>query len=483
MNHRADLARVAWQAMLSHGMAPAFEPAALGEVRAVHPPEAFDGVLDLRARPWCSIDNDDSRDLDQLSVAEAPTPSGAVELRVAIADVDALVPRGGAVDRHANQNTTSVYTAGGVFPMLPPRLSTDLTSLNPDVDRLAIVIGFRVATDGSTSDASVARAVVRNHAQLTYHAIGAWLAGRGPLPAAAAGVPGLDQQLKLQDQAASWLRQRRHQQGALDLQSLESRVEFDGDRVAALEVEPPDRAHWLIEDLMIAANGVVARFLESKGRPSLRRVVRSPERWAKIGAVAAELGDRLPDQPSSAALGQFLSRRRLADPLRFPDLSLVIVKLMGRGEYVAEAPGETPIGHFGLAVRDYSHATAPNRRFPDLLTQRLLKAALADRPAPYTLSELSALGQRCTVQEGNASKVERQVRKSAAVLLLQERVGQVFDGIVTGVSDSGTYVRLLAPPVEGRILRRAEGHRVGDRVRVELIGTDFDRGHIDFSAV
>jgi exoribonuclease-2 len=346
-----------------------------------------------------------------------------------------------------------------------------------------MVVDYVVNPDGSLGATSVSRALVRNHAQLAYHGVGDWLAGQGALPAAAGRVPGLDAQLKIQDRAASWLRQRRHQQGALDLQSLESRAVFDGDRVVGLQLEPPNRAHWLIEDFMIAANGVVARFLESQRRPSLRRVVRSPERWAKIVAVAAEYGDSLPAEPSAAELEKFLGKRRAADPLRFPDLSLVIVKLMGRGEYVVEVPGETPIGHFGLAVRDYSHSTAPNRRFPDLITHRLIKAALADRPSPYTASELAELAAHCTLQEGNASKVERQVRKSAAALLLENRVGETFDGVVTGASDQGTYLRVFNPPIEGRIMRHQQGLRVGDKVRAELISTDFERGYLDFARV
>jgi exoribonuclease-2 len=483
MNHRYDLQRIARQAMLSRGMAPAFDDAAIAQAAALHAPEGAQGAVDLRGLLWCSIDNDDSRDLDQLSVAENPEASGSVKIRIAVADVDALLREGTPVDQHAAQNTTSVYTAAQVFPMLPERLSTDLTSLNPDVDRLAIVVSYLVSPDGALADTSVSRALVRNHAQLAYHAVGEWLDGKGSLPAAAARAPGLDEQLKIQDQAASWLRHRRYQQGALDFQSLESRAVFDGDRVVGLQVEPPNRAHWLIEDFMIAANGVVARFLESKRRPSLRRVVRSPERWAKIVAVAGEYGETLPAEPSAAELEKFLVKRRAADPLRFPDLSLVIVKLMGRGEYIAEVPGETPIGHFGLAVRDYSHSTAPNRRFPDLITHRLIKAALGDRPSPYTTSELAVIAAHCTLQEGNASKVERQVRKSAAALLLEKRVGETFDGVVTGASDDGVYVRVFNPPVEGRVMRHAEGLRVGDKVRAELIRTDFERGYLDFARV
>jgi exoribonuclease-2 len=483
MNHRSDLQRVATQAMLSHGLAPAFDDGAMAQVAAIRSTDAAEGAFDLRGLLWCSIDNDDSRDLDQLSVAERPDGSGSIKVRIAVADVDALVPKGSPVDRHANQNTTSVYTAARAYPMLPERLSTDLTSLNPDVDRLAIVIDYVVTLDGSIRDESVSRALVRNHAQLAYHAVGDWLDGKGPLPVAAARMSGLDDLLKIQDQGASWLRRRRHQQGALDLQSLESRAVFDDDRVVGIEVETPNRAHWLIEDFMIAANGVVSRFLESKRRPALRRVVRSPERWARIVAVAGEYGDTLPAQPSAAELEKFLARRRAADPLRFPDLSLVIVKLMGRGEYIAEAPGETPIGHFGLAVRDYSHSTAPNRRFSDLVTHRLVKAALADRPSPYTMPELSVVAEHCTLQEANANKVERQVRKSAAALLLQDRVGEIFNGVVTGASDKGTYLRVFNPAVEGRILRHTERLRVGDKVLVKLIGTDFERGYLDFARV
>jgi exoribonuclease-2 len=326
----------------------------------------------------------------------------------------------------------------------------------------------------------VDRALVRNRAKLAYNAVAAWLDGQGPLPEPAARVKGMDLQLRMQDEVAARLRRLRHQQGALDLQSLESRPVFDGDAVVGLQAEKPNRAKQLIEDFMIAANGVVARFLEAKARPSLRRVVRSPERWAKIVDVAAKLGESLSTEPSSRALEAFLLRRHAVDPLRFPDLSLVIVKLMGAGEYVLELPGQTPVGHFGLAVKDYAHSTAPNRRFPDLVTHRLVKAALCDAPAPYNVAELGEIATHCTLQEGNVAKVERQVQKSAATLLLEARVGESFDGVITGAADKGTWVRIFDPPVEGRMVRGFQSLRVGDQVRVVLVHTDFDRGFLDF---
>jgi exoribonuclease-2 len=399
---------------------------------------------------------------------------------VAVADVDALVAKATPIDVHAAQNTASVYVAGHIFPMLPERLSTDLTSLGPDCDRVTLVIEYAVNPDGTLGDTQVSRALVRNQAKLAYNAVAAWLDGQGPLPAPAAQVKGMDGQLRMQDEVATRLRKLRHALGALDLQSLEARPVFEGDAVVGLHEEKPNRAKHLIEDFMIAANGVVARFLEKHGRPSLRRVVRSPERWAKIVAVAAGYGEQLPADPSARALEGFLAKRRAADPLRFPDLSLVIVKLMGAGEYVMEMPGEEPVGHFGLAVKDYAHSTAPNRRFPDLVTHRLVKAALAGRPAPYSSSELKTLAGHCTVQESNAAKVERQVRKSAAALLLEKRVGEVFEGVITGDADKGTWVRTFDPPAEGRVDVAPGGRHVGDKVRVRLVATDFERGFLDF---
>jgi exoribonuclease-2 len=479
-HHRSDLQRIAHKAMLERGLETELSPDALEQLQAIRGPSVSSGEIeDLRSRLWCSIDNDDSEDLDQLTVAE-DLGNGAVKILVAVADVDALVAKDTPIDRHASKNTVSVYVAGHVYPMLPERLSTDLTSLNPDVDRASLVVAYVVKPDGSLGESSVSRALVHNRAKLAYNAVAAWLDGQGPLPEPAARVHGMDAQLRMQDEVATRLRRLRHERGALDLQSLEARAVFSGDTVVGLHADKPNRAKWLIEDSMIAANGVVGRFLADKARPSLQRVVRSPERWAKIVDKAAEYGESLPAQPSAIALEAFLTRRRVADPLRFPDLSLVIVKLMGAGEYIVERPGETPIGHFGLAVTDYSHATAPNRRFPDLVTHRLLKAALVGAPTPYSVEEIVTLASHCTMQEGAAAKVERQVRKSAAALLLERRLGESFDGVITGASDKGTWVRVLDPPVEGRVERGADGLRVGDKVRVRLLSTDFERGFIDF---
>ena len=480
---RATLRRIARRAMLERGLLPDFSQDALAELSAIRAPAAGDGgVRDLRSFPWASIDSDDSRDLDQLTVAEK-LPGGFVRVLVAIADVDALVGKGSAIDGHARTNTTSVYTAAEIFPMLPERLSTDLTSLADREDRLAVVIEMTVAADGSLTASDVYRAAVRNCAKLAYNSVAAWLDGQGPMPAPVASVPGLDANLRLQDEVAQNLKAFRHEHGALDLQTLEARPVFDVDEIRDLEVEEKNRARELIEDLMIAANGVTARFLEARRLPSLRRVVRSPKRWDRIVEVAAHLGEALPPQPDPRALAGFLARRRVADPLRFPDLSLTVVKLLGAGEYVVEMPGQAAPGHFGLAVRDYTHATAPNRRFPDLLTQRLLKAALTGDAAPYTEDELAELTGHCTLQEDAANKVERQVAKSAAAMLLASKVGQRFDAIVTGASPKGTWVRVLRPPVEGKLVTGFEGLDVGHRLRVELAATDVERGFIDFKRV
>ncbi len=481
-SHRHDLAAIAHRVMRERGFSPDFEPDVLAEVNALDPRAAGrDGaVRDLTGLPWSSIDNDDSRDLDQLSAAER-LPGGAVRLLVAIADVDALVRDGSATDGHARTNTTSIYTAGGVFPMLPERLSYDLTSLNEDGDRLAVVVEMVVEPSGVVSSSSVTPARVRNHARLTYDAVAAWLDGDGPVPERIRRTPGMEEQVRMQDEAAQALKGVRLAEGALVLQSSESRPVFDGEKLVDLASQEPSRSKELIENLMIAANGATARYLEEKGLPSLRRVVREPARWARIVAVAAEHGETLPAEPDSRALALFLAKRRKADPLRFPDLSLVIVKLMGAGAYVVERPGEDAPGHFGLAVKDYTHSTAPNRRYPDLLTQRLLKAAVAGSPSPYTADALDELARHCTEKENDANKVERHVRKSAAALLLSTRVGDRFDGVVTGASEKGTWVRLFSPPVEGRVERGQAGLDVGDRVAVTLLGTDVERGFIDFA--
>jgi VacB/RNase II family 3'-5' exoribonuclease len=478
---RDRLRIIARRVMSQRGLLPDFSPAARAEADAMTKAAAEAGasIRDLRGLLWCSIDNDDSRDLDQLSVAE-PMAGGTVEILVAVADVDALVKTGSAIDAHACTNTTSVYTAAEIFPMLPEKLSTDLTSLGEGRERLAIIIEMVVAGGGAVIASDVYRAVVLNKAKLAYNGVGAWLEGTAPAPPKLAAVPGLDEQLRIQDRVAQAMKTLRHQHGALTLDTLQTRAVFDGDVLADLRPDERNRAKELIEDFMIGANGVTVKYLESRAFPSLRRVLRSPERWGRLVELAAGLGGHLPPTPSAQALEAFLAQRRQTDPGRFPDLSLSVIKLLGSGEYVVELPGQPSDGHFGLAVRDYTHSTAPNRRFPDLITQRLLKAALAHRPVPYGNEELEELARHCTEQEDNADKVERQVQKAAAALLLASRIGEQFDAIVTGASEKGTWVRILQPPVEGRVVRGFEGLDVGDRVRVELLDTDVDRGFVDF---
>jgi len=467
--------------MLARGLLPDFDAGALKQLAEIRGPATAItvDVRDLRNLLWCSIDNDDSRDLDQLTVSEE-VENGGIKLLIAVADVDTLVRKSTPIDAHAANNTVSVYTPARVFPMLPERLSTELTSLNADADRQSVVVEYTVKDDGTLAQSSVYRALVRNQAKLAYRSVAAWLDGEGPAPAPVAGRPGMDVQLRRQNQAALRLKRVRHERGAPDFESLESEPIFDGDKLVALREDKPNQAKAMIAEMMIGANEVVARFLEAKGKPSLRRVVRSPERWKKIVSVASQYGEMLPPDPSASALAAFLAKRRAADPLRFPDLSLVIVKLMGRGEYVVDVPGSAPIAHFGLAVNDYTHSTAPNRRFPDLITQRLLKAALNDTGAPYDAAELSALAVHCNLQAENATKVERQVKKSAAALVLTPRVGETFNGVITGASEKGTYVRIFDPVVEGRVVKNEEGLAVGDTVRVKLVATDFERGYLDF---
>ena len=479
-----QLRQVAHDAMQKRGLLPDFSPAVMGETTRVVPaPMPHDSIArDLRALLWASVDNDDSMDLDQLSVAQ-PLADGKVKILIAVADVDAVVQKGSAIDGHAATNTTSVYTAAEIFPMLPERLSTDVTSLAEGQSRLAIVIDMTVAADGTLAASDIYRAMVLNRAKLAYNGVAAWLDGAAPAPPKLAAVAGLDEQLRMQDRVAQTLRRERHARGALELETPEARAVFDDGALTDLLPDTRNRAKDLIEDFMIAANGVAARFLASRGLPSLRRVLRTPQRWDRIVTLAAQCGERLPAAPDAAALDAFLVRRRSADPAGFPDLSLAVVKLLGRGEYALELPGQASPGHFGLAVKDYQHSTAPNRRFPDLISQRLLKAALATRPAPYGNDELATLARHCTDQEDNAARVERQVAKSAAALLLQSRVGSRFDGVVTGASDKGTWARISRPAVEGRVVRGFEGLDVGDRVRVQLVHTDVARGFIDFAVV
>jgi VacB/RNase II family 3'-5' exoribonuclease len=480
-NCRNDLGRIAHRVMIERGLQPDFSPAAQAETQATRARRVEPGpkLRDLRRMLWCSIDNDDSRDLDQLSVAE-PLERGVVKILVAIADVDATLERDAAIDRHARTNTTSVYTAAMVFPMLPEKLSTDLTSLNQDAERAAIVIEMTVTPNGEVSSSDVYRALVINRAKLAYNSVAAWLDGKAPPPPKLAAVPGLDEQLRMQDRAAQAMKKLRQERGALTLETLEPRAVFEGDGLVDLAPDEKNRAKELIEDFMIAANGATVAFLEKKSFPTLRRILRSPERWQRIVELAQNHGETLPPLPDAAALSALLVKLRAKDPLRFPDVSLSVVKLLGRGEYVAEMPGDRTSGHFGLAVKNYTHSTAPNRRYPDLVTQRLVKAALAGQPAPYGGAELADLAQHCTEQEDNAAKVERQVAKSAAALLLAPHIGQRYDAIVTGASEKGTWVRIFHPAVEGKVVRGFEDLDVGDRVRVDLVHTDVERGFIDF---
>jgi exoribonuclease-2 len=467
------------ESMRTHGLRPEFSPEALQEATSAVPRQEAGDIRDMRPLCWFSIDNDDTRDLDQLSMAE-PLAGGAVRLRVAVADVDALVPQGGAVDAHADANTTSVYTAAGVFPMLPEVLSTDRTSLHEGHERLSVVVDMQVQADGSVTDAALYRAVVLNRAKLTYDRVTRWLEGDdGALPQLAA-VPGLEGQLRMHDAVATQLRQWRQRRGALNVTTISARPVFREDRLVDLRPDEKNRAKDLIADLMIAANAATARLLAERGFPSLRRFLQSPRRWDRIEALAASHGTTLPTEPDPVALDRFLCERRRADPAGFADLSLRIVKMLGPGSYVAAAAGDRSHGHFGLAVSDYAHSTAPNRRFPDLVTQRLLKAALAGGAAPYELADLERIARHCTLQEDNANKVERQVLKAAAALLLQDRIGTSFDAIVTGASGKGTYVRIAQPLVEGRLVRGQEGADVGDALRVRLVSVDAGQGFIDF---
>jgi ribonuclease R len=482
--HRAILQGIAHQAMLDRGLLPDFSAAALAELGRLQGTAATPGeaLPDLGNLLWASIDNDDSRDLDQLAVAEA-MPGDRIKILVAIADVDSLVENGSAIDAHAHHNTTSVYTVAEIFPMLPEKLSTDLTSLNFNEDRLALVVEMTVGADGALQDSTIFRARVRNQAKLAYKSVAAWLEEQGAAPEALAAVPGLAENLRLQDRVAQIMKNYRQLQGSLSLETIEAKAVFDGDQIRALEIEEKNRAREIIEEFMIAANGVVARYLQARKFPSIRRVVRTPKRWDRIVELAGARGVKLPDTLDSKALEEFLLKEKAREPLTFPDLSLAVIKLLGSGEYLAEVPEEPAPGHFGLAVKDYVHSTAPNRRYPDLLIQRLLKAALAGKPAPYSLGELGDLAVHCTEAEDAARKVERQVGKAAAALLLESRLGEQFEAIVTGAAAKGTWVRLLTVPVEGKLVSGFKGVDVGDRVRVQLISIDVPRGFIDFRKI
>ena len=480
-HHKSDLVRIANNAMHERQLLTEFSAQVMHEVAAMRGAanDTDPAIRDKRALLWCSIDNDDSLDLDQLTFLE-PLSQGKTRLYVAVADVDALVKKGSAIDEHARTNTASVYTSACNFSMLPQRLCNDLSSLNGGVDRLAVVTEMDFSETGQLLQYSLYRAHVHNQAKLAYDAVALWITGDGPLPEATQRVPGMEMQLRQQDILAQKMRRLRHAKGSLEFETFQPRALFEGEKVVGIAQQVQNRARQLIEEFMISANSCNARYLAQSGTGSLRRVVRSPDRWLRIVDEAKQYGESLPPQPDSVALEAFLAKRHLADPLRFADLSLVIVKLMGSGEYVVEAPGEAAVGHFGLAVRDYTHSTAPNRRYPDLVSSRLLKSAIAGQAAPYSLSELAALAQHCTRQEDAVRKVERRMRKSDAALVLESRIGEDFDAIVTGNAIDGSWVRLLSPPVEGKLLS-SSGPAIGDKVRVRLLSTNVEKGFIDFA--
>jgi exoribonuclease-2 len=481
-----DLIAAAHAAMIEHGFQPDFPPGVGPELSSIHAdsktPLPATGFEDLRSLLWSSIDNDTSKDLDQIEWAEQ-LQDGRIRVLIGVADVDARVAEGTVIDGHARSETTSVYTGVKVFPMLPPELSEGITSLNENEDRAAIVIEFKVNANGAASDGKAYRALVHNRAQLAYNAVGAWLEGKGPAPTKVAANTELAAQLKLQDRAAQAMAGSRYQHGALDLETIETRPVTQGSDVVDLARQEKNRATSLIEEFMVAANGVMARTFEDARVSSIRRVVRTPKRWDRIVEVAAGLGTTLPAEPDSKALNDFLLAQKQKDPDHFPDLSLAVIKLMGPGEYVLVKASEPSPGHFGLAVEDYTHSTAPNRRFPDMVAQRILKALLGKRAQPYSEGDLSAIAQRCTQMEDAARKVEREMSKRIAAVVLHPRIGQNFRGIVTGVNQYGTFVRAFEPHVEGMLVRGGRGLDVGDKVTVKLISTDPQRGFIDFAAV
>jgi exoribonuclease-2 len=477
-----DLFAAARQEMIAEGFDPDFPPGvdeqlATLKTRAV--PAANGDVRDLRALLWSSIDNDSSRDLDQIEAAERV--SGGIRVLIGIADVDSDVSIDSPIDQHAAAQTTSVYTGVRTFSMLPEQLSTDLTSLNEAADRLAVVVDLVVAGDGSVSSNSIYRALVRNHAQLTYNAVGSWLEGTSPAPAKVAASADLEAQLRLQDQAARILLDERHRLGALNIDRVEAEAVISGGQVQGINTRKKNRATELIENFMIAANGVMAQTLMNAGVPSIRRVVKTPERWPRIVELAARYGETLPAQADSGALNAFLQKRKAVDEVHYADLSLAVIKLMGPGEYVFARPGDADQGHFALAAHDYTHSTAPNRRFADTVTQRLIKSALAAQSSPYSDGQLESIARNCTLKEDAARKVERVMNKRIAAVALQHRIGETFAAVVTGVTPKGVFVRVLGPPVEGLLVRGQQGVDVGDQLQVKLVSADPRRGYIDFA--
>jgi exoribonuclease-2 len=474
-----DLQDAARQEMIDHGFQPDYPPEVSRQVASLRNQKPdTDGARDLRNLFWSSIDNDTSRDLDQIEVAER-LDNGNIRVLVGIADVGVDVPKESPIDLYAGLEGTTVYTGVKTFSMLPEDLSTDMTSLNEGVDRLSVVVEVVIAKDASVQSSTAYRALVKNRAQLTYSGVGPWLEAKTQPPAKVSASPDLQAQLKLQDEAAQIMRSARYRAGALNIDSIETQPVLTNGQVTGITVAQKNRASELIEDFMIAANAATARMLSDKHVSSLRRVVKTPERWDRIVELARRLGETLPPEPDSAALNAFLLKRKQVDPVHSPDLSLSIVKLMGPGEYVIERPGDPGEGHFGLAVHDYTHSTAPNRRYADLVTQRLIKAVLANQTAPYSDDELAGIARNCTLKEDAARKVERVMQKRIAAVALRNRIGELFKGVVTGVTPKGTFVRVISPPVEG-ILVHAEGVDVGDQLRVKLLSTDVQRGYIDF---
>src|ERR1035437_5518534 len=478
MNHpQVDLAAIARQEMMARGFEPDFPAAAQQQAEGARQ-QAEPGLPDLTGLLWSSLDNDDSRDLDQIEWAERS--ASGIRVLVGIADVDSAVAKGTPIDLHAAVETTTVYTGIRNFPMLPERLSTDRTSLSEGEDRGAVVVEMTVAPDGSILANRIYRALVRNGAQLTYSAVGSWLEGAAAMSAKGAASAPLAAQLQLQNEAAHLLRAARDRMGALTFDRAELQTVVDNGKVRGVQGRRANTASRLIEDFMICANEVMAQTLRAAGVASIRRIVKVPERWPRIVELAEHSGDHLPAEADAAALNAFLVRRKQADPVHFADVSLAVLKLMGPGEYVAARPGAAVEGHFGLAAQDYTHSTAPNRRFADLVTQRLVKALLAHQPAPYTDAELDATARNCTLKEDAARKVQRDMTKRIAAVALAGRVGQKFAAVVTGVTPKGVFVRVSEPPVEGRLMRGEQGVDVGDQIQVTLLSTDAQRGFIDF---
>lgn len=479
-----DLTDIAKRSMLEKKLLPDFPEAVLNELENIEGPAKPDSphIRDMRNLMWFSLDNDNSKDLDQITFAEKKEDQ-TYKIYVAVADVDSLVKKGSAIDEYAETNTTSVYTPTKIFAMLPEKLSTDFTSLNENQERLAIVSEVDVSSEGELSNYLVYRAVVKNYAKLAYNGISDWIDGISAVPDHIAKNPEMQAQVKLQDQIAHLLRKYRHQQGALTLQTIEPQAILQDEKVVDVVSVVKNRGRDLIEDFMICANRSSVSFLNTQKIPSLRRVVRIPKRWDRIIEVAKELGETLPAEPDAKALDEFLMKRHQIDPEHFPDLSLTIIKLLGNGEYVVQYPDEEPIGHFSLAVKNYTHSTAPNRRYPDLITQRLIKAAIEGQPRPYQDKELEALAQQCTQKEDDAERVERKMKKVAACVLLSSKINQTFDAIVTGTGPKGTWVRVLQPPVDGKLVTGFEHVDVGDKIKVKLVHVDIEKGFIDFVKV